>query len=161
MSEKFSCRRKRKKTSTIDEAFSPYSYCNDETWHFSAKKSKIKPFVVKSVLDSNCKRFRRSTTRENFNLKADAQKIKTHSINDAIIFTNTMKKGEEYPISFSYVLTTFQHQVQDLYPSQTSNFFLVCPRYKHIFGTSRATNEQLLFLAPLKTYKKRLLRRTV
>ena len=33
-------------------------------------------------------------------------------------------------------------------------FFLVCPRYKHIFGTNRATNEQLLFLAPLKTYKK-------
>ena len=33
------------------------------------------------------------------------------------------------------------------------HFFLVCPRYKHIFGPSRASNEQLLHWVPLITYK--------
>ena len=33
-------------------------------------------------------------------------------------------------------------------------FFLVFASEKHFFGTSKATNEQLLLPAPLKTYKK-------
>ena len=49
---------------------------------FQQKNRKIIPFVVKSLLESNCKRFRKSAIRENFNLKPETQlKKKTHSNN--------------------------------------------------------------------------------
>ena len=43
------------------------------------KKPKINLFVVKSFLESNCKRFRESAIPENFNLKLETQPKKTHS----------------------------------------------------------------------------------
>ena len=43
------------------------------------KNSKINPLVVKSPLESNCKRFRKSAIRENFNLKPETDMKKTHS----------------------------------------------------------------------------------
>ena len=45
------------------------------------KKPKIKPILVKSLLESNCKRFRKSAIRETSNLKPEPQRKKTHSIN--------------------------------------------------------------------------------
>ena len=45
------------------------------------QKSKINPFVAKSLLESNCKCFRQSAIRENFNLKPETQLKKTHSNN--------------------------------------------------------------------------------
>ena len=48
---------------------------------FQQKKPKINPFVVKSILESNCKRFRKSAIRKNFNLKPGTQLKKTHSNN--------------------------------------------------------------------------------
>ena len=48
---------------------------------FSNKNPKMNPFVVKSLLEPNCKRFRRSAIRENFNLKPETQLEKTHSNN--------------------------------------------------------------------------------
>ena len=41
----------------------------------------INPFVVKSLLESKCKRFRPSEIREKFNLKPETQLKKTHSNN--------------------------------------------------------------------------------
>ena len=41
----------------------------------------MNPFVAKSFLESNCKRFRQSAIRENFNLKPETQLKKTHSDN--------------------------------------------------------------------------------
>ena len=49
--------------------------------HNSAKNSKNNAVVVKSVLDSNCKRFRDTAMRENFNLKPETEMNKTHSNN--------------------------------------------------------------------------------
>ena len=46
---------------------------------FQQKKPKINPIVVKSLLESNCKRFRKSAIRKNFNLKPETQLKKTHS----------------------------------------------------------------------------------
>ena len=63
-----------------------------------------------------------------------------------------------YPILFIYVLKTFEHQVQDFIASQKLELFLRWLRYKHVFGTTRATNEQMQNWAPLLTYKKQLLR---
>ena len=45
------------------------------------KNLTIKPLVVKSLLESNCKRFRKSAIRENFNPKPKTQLKKTQSNN--------------------------------------------------------------------------------
>ena len=49
--------------------------------NFQQKNLKIKPFVVNSLLESNCKRFRKSAIRKNFNLKRETQPKKIHSNN--------------------------------------------------------------------------------
>ena len=49
---------------------------------FQQKNPKINPFVAKSLLESNCKRFRQSAIREKFNLKPETQLQKTHSNNE-------------------------------------------------------------------------------
>ena len=59
--------------------FSPFRFDDDETRHILTKNSEINLFVVKSVLEYNCKRFRKNATGENFNLKLDPQIEKTHS----------------------------------------------------------------------------------
>ena len=41
--------------------------------HIPTENSKINPFVVKSFLMSNCKRFLKSAIRENFNLKPETE----------------------------------------------------------------------------------------
>ena len=41
------------------------------------------PFVVKSILESKCKRFRKSAIRENFNLEPGTQLKITHSYNES------------------------------------------------------------------------------
>ena len=43
---------------------------------FERKNPKIDPFVTKSLLESNCKRFHQSAIRENFNLKHETQQGK-------------------------------------------------------------------------------------
>ena len=54
---------------------------------------KFNLFVIKSVLESICKRFSKSAIRENPNLKYETQmKKKLMAKNDATIFTNTKKK---------------------------------------------------------------------
>ena len=40
--------------------FGSYRYEVNERSHFPTKNPKINPFVVKSLLESNCKRFRKS-----------------------------------------------------------------------------------------------------
>ena len=53
--------------------FSRYRYEVKERSHFPTKKNKINPLVVKSLLESNCKRFGQSAIGENFNLKLETQ----------------------------------------------------------------------------------------
>ena len=66
---------------TILENFSKYRYKVDERSHFPTKKPKINPSVVKSLLESNWKRFPKSALRENDDLKPETQGKKTLSIN--------------------------------------------------------------------------------
>ena len=83
------------------------------------KKTRINPFVAKSLLESNCKRFRQSAIRENFNLKPETQLQRTHSNNgDNYTNQNNEVKEKLYPVSFIYVSTIFEHQVNDMYASQ-------------------------------------------
>ena len=51
----------------------------------------INPLVVKSLLESNCKRFRKSAKRENFNLKPETQLKKLIPVTEATVPNNTMK----------------------------------------------------------------------
>ena len=53
------------------------------------KNSKINSFVVKSLLESICKRFRKSAMREKFILKPETEMKKLIPTNDATFFTNT------------------------------------------------------------------------
>ena len=62
-----------KNKKAIRADFSPYRYEVNEGRHFLTKKPQINPFVVKSLLESNCKRFRQSAIRENFGLKPETQ----------------------------------------------------------------------------------------
>ena len=75
--------------------------------------------MIKSVLEYNCKRFRKSAKRENFNQKPEAQKKKTHSNNWAN-YTHQKNQVKEKlkPVSFIYVWTIFEHQVKDIYAFQ-------------------------------------------
>ena len=57
------------------------------------KNPKINPFLVKSLLESNCKRFRQSAIRENFNLKPKTQlKKKLIPLTEATIPINEVKE---------------------------------------------------------------------
>ena len=58
---------------TINANFNPYRYEVNERSLFLTEFPKINPFVAKSLLESNCKRFGQSAIRENFNLKHEPQ----------------------------------------------------------------------------------------
>ena len=75
------------------------------------------PFVVKSVLESNCKIFRKNGTQQNFNLKPDPQieKMIFHSVMQ-LYSAKQSTKTEVFTTSFIYVWT-FENQTQVLYAS--------------------------------------------
>ena len=100
--------------------------------------------MVKSLLESNCKRFRKRAIRENFNLKPETQLKKTHS-NNGGNYTHQYKEVKEKlePVSFDYLWTIFEHQVNDINASQNFEDFLVFAGQKYISGARRATNEQV------------------
>ena len=110
---------KEKEVWAILAQISPCRWEVNEKSHIPLENFKISPFVIKSVLKSNCKRFRKSAKRENFNQKPEAQKKETHS-NISANFTHQYKAVKENlnPLSFIYVWTIFEHQVKDMYASQ-------------------------------------------
>ena len=61
--------------------FSPYRYYVNEGSDFPTENPKINPSVVKSLLESNCKRFRKSAIREKLNLKPETQLQNSHPNN--------------------------------------------------------------------------------
>ena len=103
---------------------------------------KINPFVIKSVLESYCKRFRKSAKRENFNQKSEAQKKKTHSSNWANYAHQYNEVKEKLkPVSFIYVWTIFEHQVKDIFaiqkPQVLSNLRSPLTNIRHDQGHQR------------------------
>ena len=63
---------------------------------FQPKNSKKNAVVVRSVLDSNCKRFRDTALREKFNLKPKTEMKKTHS-NNRGNYTHQYNEVKEKP----------------------------------------------------------------
>ena len=84
---------KKKQVSAILADFSPYRYeVNEKKPYFKIKNPKINQFVIKSVLESNCKRFRNNAIREYFTLKPETQmQKKLIAITEATLPINTMK----------------------------------------------------------------------
>ena len=117
------CRQKR----TIEhllKKFSRYRYEVNGRSHFPTKNPKINPFVVKSLLESNCKRFSQSAIRENFNLKPETKLQKIHSNNgDNYTNQNIQVKEKLSPVSLTYVWTIFEHQVKDMNASRKLKIF--------------------------------------
>ena len=72
---------KKKQVSAIFADFTPSRFEVNEKSHIPRENLKINPDVIKSVLESNCKRFRKSAIGEHFNLKRETQMEKTHSNN--------------------------------------------------------------------------------
>ena len=75
------------------------------------------PFVVKSVLESNCKLFSKNGTQQNFKLKPDPQieKMIFHSLMQ-LYSAKQSTKTEVFTTSFIHVWT-FENQTQVLYAS--------------------------------------------
>ena len=83
----------------IPERFSPWTHDDDGRRHI-LKKPEINPFVVKSVLNTFCQRFRKSATRENFNKIPDPE-TKENYVQLRKQLSSQWKRRwrEEYPIS--------------------------------------------------------------
>ena len=71
---------KKKHKRAIHVDFSRYNYDDIEARPTPTKTLQLNPFVVKSVLESNCKLFRKNAIRENFKLKPDPQMDNQFSI---------------------------------------------------------------------------------
>ena len=84
--------------------FSQYRSEFNEKSHIATKNFKINLFIIKSVLESNCKRFRKRAKRENFNQKPEAQQKKT-PFNNWANYTHQHNEMKEKlkPFSFIYV----------------------------------------------------------
>ena len=61
---------------------------------FFTENPKINPFVAKSLLESNCKRFGQNAIRENFNLKHEPQ-LKTKLSKNGGNFTHQKNDVKE------------------------------------------------------------------
>ena len=80
--------------------------------------------MIKSLLDSICKRFRDTVIRENFELKPETQMKITHSNNRGNYFhQHNEGKVKLQPVFLLYVGTIFEHQVKDMYASRKVQVF--------------------------------------
>ena len=76
----------------------PSGYEVNEKSHFLPKNPKIKPFVVKSLLEPKCKRFRNSAIRENFDLEPETQ-LKKNSIQEPKQLYSIIQRDKKEPVS--------------------------------------------------------------
>ena len=111
---------------------------------FPNKKPKINPFVVKSHLKSNCKRFRKSSIRENFSLKRETQLKKLILRTEAFIPINTMKQGRNCNQFSSFMsepylstrsMTSMHLKKSHVFPSLRRPE----PHFRHAQGHQRAS----------------------
>ena len=98
---------KEKQIWALQIIFLPCKNDGKQTRHILTKNSKVNPFVIKSVLESNCKRFRKRAIRKNFKPSHYPQTKKLIPTNEAAIFTDTRKqKTTLIPIS-SFIAEQF------------------------------------------------------
>ena len=138
--------------------FSPCWYGFNETRCLSTANSEINPPLVKSGIDSNCKYFRTSATREGFKLKPEPQMEKNlFPINIANSFTDTMKKKEKM-YQFFFLLCLNNIRAPALRQVCISNFqlFSVSVGYKNISCTNRAIKHWIYEQGSITTVKRQM-----
>ena len=98
--------------------FLSFNYDNDEVSQISTQKSKIRPLVINSGLETNG-RFRKNAIRKNFTVKLDKQMRKFSFLLAMLLYLPT-QRGKGNCIHFLHLCLSniFQHQVQDLYTSR-------------------------------------------
>ena len=99
---------------------------------FPNKNPKINPFVIKSLLESNCKRFRQSAIREHFNLKPETQLKKLIPITEGTIPINIMKQKRS--------CNQFPSFMSEPYLSTRSETCMHLKKTKVSFKSSQARN---------------------
>ena len=141
--------------------FCPYRYEVSEGSHFPTKNHKINPFAVGSRLESNCKLFRQSAIGENVNLKHETQLKKIQS-NNRGNYTHQYNEKREAVTSFLHLCLNhiWAPGQRHVCISKQESFFLVFTGQKHMWGTRRATNEQVHWQAPLTFWKAHIIQYT-
>ena len=124
--------------------FSPFNLEANEWRYVLTKTSKINFFEVKSVSESIFERFRKSTIRENFNLKRDSQMKKTY-LNQGC---NFLQQHNEVRESCSQIPSVMSKQwlrtrSKTWMQLKMFKFFLVSANHKKKSGNSAATDEQV------------------
>ena len=140
---------------TILKHFNPCRYKVIERSHMPSKLPKGDPFLIRSVLKSNCKRFLKNAKRENFKIKPEIQLKNIHSNHGGnYICQYNEVKEKLHPVSVLYVSKTLEHQVKDKYAFQKIQFFsgLRSPE-THFRHAHTATNEEMPHQSPLASFK--------
>ena len=123
---------------------SPYRWEVNENSHIAMKNFKINPFVIKSVLEPNCKRFRKSANREKFNQKPQARKKKLNPKSQLTTPISTMKWKRSWSQFPSFMSEQFLSTRSKTYMHlKNFKFYLIFAVRKQTSGTTRATNEQV------------------
>ena len=109
------------------------------------KKPKINPFLMKSVLKSNCKCFRKNAIRDYFFLKIETQMRKNSFQKPRQLDPSVKWKKREAVASFfclclNNIWVPGQRHVGI---SKKSSFFLVFAGLKHFSSTRGAINQQV------------------
>ena len=88
------------------------------------QRTPTKPVVIKSLLETNCKRFRQSAAWENLNLKPETQ-LERNDSNNGSNYTLPANEVKEklQPVSCIYLWTIFDHQLNDMSASQKFKVF--------------------------------------
>ena len=118
------------------------------------KNPKLNPFVIKSILETNCKRF----------LKKQKEKTSIYNVKHSI--QNTFQQRRQLYLSIQWskrkaascfstlCLNNFGAPGQrQRCISNNSNFFLVLAVQKHTSDTHSATNEKMPYQAPFTSFK--------
>ena len=131
---------------SIHADFPPCRYEVDELRHLLTKNSKKIPVLVKSLLNSNFKRFRDTAIRENFQLKLKKQMKKTLYKNKGnYIHQNKEVKRNVVASSLYLCLNNIEHEVKNMYASQKVQVSSSFAGQKQTSGTRRATNRQVYY----------------
>ena len=123
--------------------FSRYRYEVNERSHFLTKNREVNPFVVKSLLEANCRRFRQSAIRENFNLKPETQLKKNSFQQRRQLYPSIQWSKRESVTSFLHLcqsyLSTRSRTCMHLKKSKIfSSLRRSKPQFRHAQGLQRA-----------------------
>ena len=136
--------------------FSLCRYGDNESKPTPTKTLQFNPIVIKSVLESNCKLFRKNALRENFNLKLYPQMDK-HFSNQR--FNNTHQSTEQKEKCIqrpSFMSERLRTRCKFCMHLQKFRCLPASDGQKHISGNRMAVDKQKQCLTPITTFRRQL-----